>query len=159
MYEVLKAMGHKDSKDMNLDEVRTRTEDYENFLGSLEEISQELEINTGTYMELEYMYDTNREVIMQDYINRWKYNQRFYERNPQVLANVLLAMVMKAHAKMGEISFMLENDVEYLYDRESQIIDDMEQKANIQKAVCGVPSYMRPDVATDISDIFKEWDE
>lgn len=127
MEELLKAMGYKDPDDMNLDEVRRQTEDYTHFLESLDEISEALEINTGTYMELEYMYDFNKETIEQDYSNKWKYNQRFYERNPQVLANVLLAMVMRAHAKMGEIAFMLENDVENLYEREAQILDDMEQ--------------------------------
>ena len=159
MYEVLKAMGHTDTEEMNLDKIKTRTEDYENFLGSLEEISEELEINTGVYMDLEFMYEIHKERIESDYKERYEHSLRYYDRNPRALANVLIAMVMRTHAKIGEISLFLENSYEYLLDREKQTLDDMEQKANIQKEVCGLTKSQRPEIATDITDIFKEWDE
>lgn len=136
MYEVLKALGYKDPKDMNLDEIKTRSGDYENFLGSLEEISEELEINTGVYMDLEFMYEMHKEIIEKDYRERYKHNLRFYERNSRALTNVLIAMVMRAHAKIGETSFFLENSYEYLLERESQILDDMEQSQIAESEYC-----------------------
>lgn len=132
MEELLKAMGCKPTKDMNLDEVRIQKEDYQNFLGSFDEISEVLEINTELYIYLERIYDKNKMYIDFDYQHRYLYNPKYYREHPSVLANVLLATVMRAHAKIGEISYMLENDVENLYKRETEILDDMEQSANRQ---------------------------
>ena len=127
MEELMKALGVKSVNDMTLEEIKTRIDDYQDFNDSLEEISETLEINTGVYMDLEFIYEMHKETIEKDYRERYEHNLRFYERNPRALTNVLIAMVMRTHAKIGEISFMLDSDLDGLQYREAEILDDMEQ--------------------------------
>ena len=125
MEELIKAMGIKPTKEMSLDEIRTRIDDYCDFDDSLQEISEVLEINTGTYMQLHSIYDDNADEIEGAYAKRWAMNYKHLCRNPQELAYILLAIFVRAHAKIGEIAFMLENSINALNDRESETIDDM----------------------------------
>lgn len=136
MEELLKAMGIKPTEEMSLDEVRTKIDDYMNFDDSLQELSEALEINTGTYMQLQSIYEDNATEIEKTYNNRWAMDYRHLCRNPQELADILLAIFVHAHAKIGEISFMLENDIGILNDRETEILDRMEQEQIADSDYC-----------------------
>lgn len=136
MEELMKTLGVKSVNDMTLEEIKTRIEDYQDFNGSLEEISETLEINTGVYRDLDFLYEIHKETIEKDYRERYEHNLRFYERNSRALINVLIAMVMRTHAKIGEISFMLNNDLEGLQYHEAEILDDMEQSQIADSEYC-----------------------
>ena len=50
----------------------------------------------------------------------------------------------------------IDNEIRMVNTWADRVIDDMEQKANLQKLICGATKSERPEIATDISNIFKE---
>lgn len=126
MEELMKALGIKPTKEKSLEEVRTQINDYENFNGSLVEISEAMEINTGTYMILQSIYEDEKDDIENIYRDAFNLSYPFLLRNPEILSRLLIAIFIHAHGKIGEISFMLENDIEALNDREAEILDAMQ---------------------------------
>lgn len=130
MEELLKAMGCKSVNDMSLEEIRTRITDYEDFMNSLEEISEIMENNTGLGLLLSELGEPEYHLF-----NEIKYGlERREDYKP--LAEVLLLIWQRINAKLGEISFMIDNDLDELNFREAEILDDMEQSQIADSEYC-----------------------
>ena len=117
-------------KRLSLDEIRQRIGDYNNFLDSLSEISEVLDVPSGTGMYISHLAD---EYEAKGDFHELKessiYGIRLSRLNNDTdfLAKVLLFMWRNAHAKIGEISFLLEQSIETLEILESKTLDNMER--------------------------------
>lgn len=122
-----------------LTEIKTRTEDYQCFLESLDEISEILEtsrefgllldeINDIFYIKHETMNFSCKEIFY-DITRREDYEK---------IAFVLMSMWIRVNAKLGEIAFMLENDIEAMEEEETEILDDMEQQSMRDSDFCNL---------------------
>lgn len=128
----------------DLGEIRQKIEDYNDFLDSLEEISNALETSTGLGLFLQYeseeaLQNTNALKMINDHDALKRIRRHYYRYADPVIKdyiNVLLVIWAKTNAKIGEIAFLLENSVEELEDEEAEILDRMEQEQIADSDYC-----------------------
>lgn len=121
----------KQSKEItDLTEIRTKLDCYRDFNDSLLEISESLGVPSGTGMYLSHLADEYEH--MGDFYELYQssiYGIRLsrLDSDKDFLAKILLFMWRNAHAKLAEISFLLEQSIEALEIVETKTLNDMER--------------------------------
>lgn len=115
-----------------LTEIKTRIDCYQAFLGDLEEITSALETNTGLGL---FLQTESQEAVYNQRLTSLLYNHEALpwikrESYQEDYIGILLVLWARANAKMGEISYLLEESISQLVNEEDEILEQMEQSAN-----------------------------
>lgn len=114
---------------LSLNEIRQKIGDYNNFLDSLSEISEVLGVPSGTGMYISHLadeYEARGDFHELELSSIYGIRLSRLDNDTEFLAKILLFMWRNAHAKIGEISFLLEQGIETLEILESKTLNDME---------------------------------